>query len=256
MNRREFCWITAASFGGITVGITLGQTPKPSPVPEIDLFEAKTFKSAGGVTLPYRLFVPKNYNAKKGYPLVLWLHGFGGRGTDNLMQMSYNNGSGAAAWVKAEIQAKNPCIVIAPQGPGLWSALWLSGVYELIESLQKTFSIEANRLYVAGWSAGGMGTWALVAEHPDNFAAAVPLSSSGDVRNAPKLTKLPIWAFHGDKDPEVNVAGSRRMVEAIKQAGGHPKYTEYAGAGHTIVQQVFSEPDLMPWVFAQRRAVR
>ena len=84
------------------------------------------------------------------------------------------------------------------------------------------------------------------------FAAAMPVCGGGDESAAPKLTKVSIWAFHGEKDEAVTVERSRRMIGAIRQAGGTPSYTEYKGAGHVIWDRVFSEPELLSWVFAQK----
>lgn len=283
MNRRAFCWTAVASLSGVVSGISFSQAPGQQPAPEVALFEAKIFKSAGGEILPYRLFVPKDYSAKKSYPLVLWLHGASGRGDDNLKNI---NDLGAIVWVKTENQAKNPCIVVVPQCPA--NKQWLirddAGVRagdeelspeqirsleksvdsirqsepliaacELVESLQKTHNIDPNRLYVAGASMGGSGVWALIAAYPEKFAAAMPLCGPGAVPTASRLTTVPIWAFHGDKDPIVPVILTRRMIDAIKHAGGQPQYTELRGEGHNIRAQVFSIPEVLPWLFAQRR---
>nr|WP_281722517.1 dienelactone hydrolase family protein [Nitrosomonas nitrosa] len=291
MNRRIFCQTAAASLGGVMARGAYSQTPNPPISPEVALFEGKTFRGASGETMPYRLFVPKGYAAKKKYPLVIWLHGAAGRGSDNLKQITGGNLPGATVWVKAENQARHPCLVIAPQCPE--NKLWVNFnnmpanvpsspeqienaassiapaamenlassakpsehlrlAAELIEAMQKSWSIDARRIYLAGQSMGGFATWALIGEQADKFAAAVPLCSGGNVAHAPRLTRLPIWAFHGDKDPLVPVTLSRRMIEEIKKAGGKPKYTELAGAGHNIGEQVFATPELLPWVFAQR----
>lgn len=286
MNRRAFCQIVAALLAGLASDLALSQESNQPPAPEVALFEAKIFKSASGEILPYRLFVPKDYSAKKSYPLVLWLHGGSGRGDDNLKNITGLGGFGAIVWVKTENQAKNPCIIVVPQCPA--NKQWLiredAGVRpegeelspeqirslersvdsikasepliaacELVEFLQKTHSIDPNRLYVAGASMGGSGVWALIAAYPEKFAAAMPLCGPGAVPTASRLTKIAIWAFHGDKDTVIPVAFTRRMIEAIKQAGGQPKYTELAGAGHQMMEQVFSIPEVLPWLFAQRR---
>jgi predicted peptidase len=283
MNTRAFCQIVAALLAGLASDVALSQESSQPPAPEVALFEAKIFKSASGEILPYRLFVPKGYTAKKRYPLVLWLHGASGRGDDNLKNIS---DLGAIVWVKAENQAKNPCIVVVPQCPA--NKQWLiredadvrpageelspeqirslersvdsikpseplKAAYELVESLQKTHNVDPNRLYVAGASMGGSGVWALIAAYPEKFAAAMPLCGPGAVPTASRLTKIAIWAFHGDKDPIVPVILTRRMIDAIKHAGGQPKYTELQGAGHNIRAQVFSTPEVLPWLFDQRR---
>jgi predicted peptidase len=228
-----------------------------------DLFLAKTYRNVRGQTMPYRLFVPKQRPGQK-YPLILWLHGAGGRGTDNLKQITGGNTSGAQVWIKAENQAKYPCFVLAPQCPEneTWSQAdgslspQMRLVLELLEQLKQTSSSDAERLYVAGQSMGGYGTWALLAAQPKMFAAAVPLCGGGEESKAALLVSTPIWAFHGEQDQSVNVAGSRKMIAALKRAGGSPRYTEYPGVGHACWLKAFSEPELLPWVFSQRRKFR
>ena len=226
-------------------------------------FQAHVFRNARGQTLPYRLFVPAGYDAAKKYPLVLWLHGGGGRGSDNVGQLAEGNAPGVKAWAKPENQARFPSFVVAPQCPrgAMWTSIGnaveisdpLRLVVELLAQLSKDFSIDADRLYVAGQSMGGFATWALLAAYPDRFAAAVPVCGGGDERHAPRLARVPIWAFHGELDEAVSVERSRRMVAAVRRAGGKPRYTEYKGVGHFVWHQAFAEAELLPWVFAQTR---
>lgn len=227
-----------------------------------DILVAKVYQSSGGKKLPYRLFIPENYDRQKKYPLVLYLHGGGGLGTDNLQQISGGNSFLIGMFTKAENQAKFPCFVVAPQSH---DEGWVKGsdhrtpgkqlklVFELLESLQMNYSIDHERLYVAGQSLGGFGTFAIINERPDLFAAAVPLCGGGDESKAGRIAHVALWAFHGEKDEAVPVERSRQMIAAIKRAKGQPKYTEYSGEGHTIWTKVATEPELLPWMFAQRR---
>jgi predicted peptidase len=223
-------------------------------------FEKKTFNS-----MPYRLFVPVDYDKTKKYPLVLWLHGVSARGTDNERQIIEGNTLGATIWTKPENQAKNPAFVVAPQcspdgwwaqGPELKPSKDLEKVVALLKDLQKQYSIDPDRLYVVGQSMGGYGAWSIVTDYPEMFAAAVPLCGGGNLSKAKDLVNVPIWAFHGDEDDAVEVERSREMIEAIKEAGGNPKYTEYAGVGHSVWHQAFADPELLNWVFAQKLLAR
>jgi predicted peptidase len=224
-------------------------------------FLPKNFTSRSGEQMPYRIFVPPGYDSRKKYPLVLWLHGGGGRGTDNLKQISGGNTAGAGIWIKPETQEKYPSIVVAPQCPE--TDMWASGdppkpthqlelVLELIASIQKAYSVDSRRLYVAGQSMGGFGTWGIISEHPKMFAAAIPVCGGGNEQLASKLIHVPIWVFHGERDQAVSVEHSRRMIAAIRKAGGTPRYSEYKDVGHNSWERAFSEPDLLEWVFAQR----
>lgn len=233
-----------------------------------EFYEARVYKNEKGEALKYRLMVPKDYSPSgtEKYPLVLFLHGAGERGDDNGKQLVH----GTKEFAKDENRQKFPCFVIAPQCPDgkKWSEVdWSADTHkqpeeesislklarELMASLEKEFRIDTKRLYVTGLSMGGYGTWDLVSRTPDLFAAAIPVCGGGDETQAERLTKLPIWVFHGDKDTAVKPERSRRMVEAIKKAGGSPKYTEYPNVGHDSWSQTYSNPDVIAWLFAQRR---
>lgn len=232
-----------------------------------DAYEARVYKSDKGESLNYRLLIPRNYSATgtEKYPLVLFLHGAGERGSDNSKQLVH----GTKEFLKEENRQKYPCFVIAPQCPDEkkwcevdWSAdthkqpeesISLKLTRQALDALQKEFRIDAKRLYVTGLSMGGYGTWDMICRTPDLFAAAAPICGGGDETEAGKLTRLPIWVFHGDKDGTVKVERSRRMVAAIEKAGGKPKYTEYAGVGHNSWSQTYADPAFMAWLFAQKR---
>jgi predicted peptidase len=221
------------------------------------------FKNAQGEALPYRLFVPQNYDRKKEYPLVVYLHGGGGVGDDNLKQIQGGNGYLIDFFTRAESQMHYPAFVVAPQSKGDgWIGRPISKpaptrqlqlVVDLIGDLQRLYSIDGKRLYVAGQSLGGFGTFAIVAEFPKLFAAGVPLCGGADESKALSIIKTPLWVFHGEQDEAVPIDFSRRIVSAIKKAGGIVKYTEYAGEGHNIWLKVVKEPELHSWLFAQHR---
>lgn len=256
INRREFC---------LAVGAGLLLPSRIVAAQNASVFLAKTYQNSRGKTIPYRLFIPQGSKKQKKYPLVLWLHGGAGRGNDNLKQISGGNTIGSHVWTEPQNRSRYPCFVVAPQCPAdeLWATLDVAKpteqtrlVLELLQDLRRTFSIDAQRLYVAGQSLGGFGTWSLISLHPEMFAAAIPVCGGGDESDAAKLTKMSIWAFHGEKDEAVSVERSRKMIAAIRQSGGMPKYTEYKGADHVIWEKVFSEPELLSWVFAQNRIAK
>ncbi|MBA3354530.1 MAG: prolyl oligopeptidase family serine peptidase [Pyrinomonadaceae bacterium] len=115
-------------------------------------------------------------------------------------------------------------------------------------------SVDSRRLYVMGMSLGGYGTWDIITRRPTTFAAAVPICGGGNASKAPLLAKTPIWAFHGDEDDSVSVSESRRMIAALKKAGGQARYTEYKGVGHNSWVRAFKEPDFLSWIFAQTQS--
>ncbi len=223
---------------------------------------AKTFANARGENLPYRLFVPANYDRRKKYPLIVFLHGSGGLGNDNLKQLQLGNLYLIDRFTQSESQSRYPAFVVAPQSIGEgWVAAndhitpspQLRLAVELIDELRRTYSIDGGRLYVAGQSLGGFGTFAIISAYPRMFAAGIPLCGGGDESKAAQYEGTALWVFHGEKDESVPVANSRQMVAAIKKAGGQVKYTEYPGEGHSIWTIVAKEPDLLQWLFSQHR---
>lgn len=226
------------------------------------VFEKKVYADAQGHKLPYRLLKPEPIDPAAKYPLVLFLHGAGERGADNEKQLKH----GAREFAKAENRKKYPCFVIAPQCPendrwADWSAKSLPPeplppmrlVIELLKQAQAEHPIEPRRVYVTGLSMGGFGTFDLIERHPDWFAAAAPICGGGDVSAAERIAKIPMWVFHGAKDKVVPVKLSQTMVEALKKAGGNPKYTEYPDAGHDSWTATYKDRELFAWLFAQKR---
>lgn len=220
--------------------------------------------------LPYRLFVPKNYDATRRYPMIVFLHGSGERGTDNQAQINVN---GPPRLASDEVQNTNPCFVLAPQCPPgeRWQS-WESRtprdkavrvaaqpskpmrlLVQLLDELPREFSIDTRRLYLTGLSLGGFGTWELLARRPRMFAAAVPICGRADLTTAPLIKHIPVWAFHGDDDQSVSVEYTRAMVGAMRIFDASIIYTEYPGVGHNSWDRAYVEPNLFAWLFAQRR---
>jgi len=209
--------------------------------------------------MPYRLFVPRGYDKSVAYPIVVWLHGGGSAGDDNIGQISLDNKLGTHFWTRKENQDKHPAFVLAPQSLSGWDSNGdtalsseLKLVLEILEVVQKDYSIDANRIYVAGQSNGGIGAWGLITKRPGVFAAAIPLCGAGNTRLASRASKTGVWAFHGEKDDVIPVEYSRNMIAAVRRSGGNPRYTEYKGVGHDIWETVFKEPGLEDWLFAQK----
>lgn len=253
-------------------------------------FQYRTF-TYNGLTIPYRLFVPENYNSANKYPLVLALHGSGERGSDNTRHV--NNYRLATVWADSINQIKYPAFVLAPQCPsnGSWfssfpvdrypAAAETNVVIKILDSLMEEFSIDKSRLYVTGLSLGGYGTWDLIARYPDKFAAAIPMSGGGDLQSIPALLHIPIWNFHGRLDNAVPIIRSTELLDAFKTNGRDVLYThcspvncdgmdesligqmisegadlihtEYQNGGHVIWDQSYDYKFLPDWVFKQYR---
>lgn len=233
-----------------------------------DAFEKRTFTGANGKTLPYRLLSPAKLEPGKKYPLVVFLHGAGERGSNNESQLQ----NCARDFAKPENREKYPCFVIAPQCDGAyrWCEVdWgdpkphttpkepsvpMGLLLSVLAEFTKQPTVDTNRLYVTGLSMGGFGTWDIITRNPGMFAAAAPICGGADVTAAPSLAKLPIWVFHGGSDDVVKTVRARLMVEALKAAGSTSvRYSEYPGVGHGSWGNAFAEPEFFTWMFAQKR---
>ncbi len=240
--------------------------------PVIDKFLKLNYTdSATGQTMPYRLFVPENYDASKAYPLVLFLHGSGERGDDNEAQLTANQG--ATIWAKPDEQAKHPCFVLAPQahsGAGFDlredegdSELEISDdltmALKIIDQVSAKYTIDKRRLYATGVSQGGFGVWNANEAYPKLFAAIVPVCSGGNLQFASRLVDKPIWAFHAEGDPVVPVKYSRNMINAIRNAGGKPMYSEFPREmfikpmGHYSWVLAYQTSEMRDWLFKQKQ---
>ena len=218
-------------------------------------------------TMPYRVFRPAARNA----PLVLYLHGSGGAGNDNEKQLGLGNIFGALLWALPGNQSLAPCCVVAPQTDRGWAkyresadgaARVVSGfgegarlALEIVRAVGREFAIDERRIYVAGQSMGGAGVWNLITHRPRVFAAAAICCGSATPDDVAHAVRTPLWSFHGDADRTVPVAVSRDRMAALRKAGGHPLYTEYAGVDHNVWEWAFTEPALPRWLFTERRAV-
>jgi len=229
-------------------------------------FEARTHKRDW--VMPYRLFRPQ---ATGKLPLVVYLHGSGGQGDDNLKQLGLGNIFGTRVWLLPENQNRFPCYVLVPQSDRGWArydpAKLEKGVYEMvpglgqgtgmvlqvIDALRHEFPIDKHRIYVMGQSMGGAGTWNIITNRPQFFAAAITVCGSISTEDGTGSIKTPLWNFHGDSDKTVPVSVSQDRIAARRKAGGHPLSTEYAGIDHNSWEWAFTEPEMVKWVFSQRR---
>jgi predicted peptidase len=257
MNRMLFCTVAFTFYLGVPSWLR-GED-------DMSLLEKRTFKGADSkAVLRYRLLKPDDYDPKESYPLVLFLHGAGERGDDNEKQLIH----GVPQFVKR--RKDYPCFLVAPQCPNniRWVEVdWAADAhkqpaemsepmkltFDLLAALPKEFAIDTKRIYVTGLSMGGYGTWDMIARRPELFAAAVIVCGGGDEATAGKIAKLPQWIFHGAKDGAVKPSRSRNMVEALKKAGGNPKYTEYPEVGHDAWKPAYQDSELYKWLFAQKR---
>jgi len=208
--------------------------------------KSQSLPPEGGSATRYWLGVPDGAAPDGGWPLVLFLHGAGERG-ENLDQVKVHGPPKQAVAARAF-----PFILVAPQCPeGRW---WDSEeLIRLLDHLEKTQSVDADRIYVTGLSMGGFGSWNLAVAQPRRFAALAPICGGGDPSKASAIAHIPAWVFHGERDPVVPADRSREMVEALKAAGGSPKYTEYPDVQHNAWDPAYADPAFYEWLLQQRR---
>jgi len=214
-------------------------------------FVQTEFKDSKGTKLRFAILKPAKIKDETKYPLVVSLHGSGGRGSEKWQ----GNCAANRALGKPENRQKYPCYIIAPTvgRNQRWDGAPLAALMELIKSSLKKHAIDPTRIYVTGQSMGGAGTYSAILAEPNLFAAAVPVCGRGQPDQAKKIVHIPIWIFHGELDRVVPTIASRNMVAALKKAGGKPTYTEYAGVRHNSWTPAYADKKLWEWLFAQKR---
>jgi len=182
--------------------------------------------------------------------LILFLHGLGESGSDGRLQAQVGLGPALKRQEK-----KFPFIAVFPQSQKKsWQAANPDAqrALSILAEVEKEYRVDPKRIYLTGLSMGGFGTWSLAAAHPDRWAAIAPICGGGNPKNAEKIKDIPCWCFHGAADKTVSAENSRTMINAIKAAGGHPKYTEYPGVGHNSWDKAYATPELYQWFLEQK----
>ncbi|MDU8885281.1 prolyl oligopeptidase family serine peptidase [Yeosuana sp. MJ-SS3] len=226
-------------------------------------FSYEEYINSDGEILKYRQMV-SDYAFDTKYPLVIFLHGSGERGSDNEAQLKW----GVKNFATSENMKLHPSFVIAPQCPQDMSWGNFQGedvllqpkptkpmklLIELVHEVINNLPIDTNRIYITGLSMGGFGTFDAISRYPDLFAAAVPVCGGGDVTKATSIAHIPMWIFHGAKDDTVDPVLSQKMIAALTKAGAHPGFTQYPEVGHFSWIAAYSDTMMMEWLFNQRK---
>jgi predicted peptidase len=221
-----------------------------------------------GKTYAYQVYVPRNWNKSQKWPVILFLHGSGERGSDGIKQTAV--GLPQAIRLNAD---KWPFIVVMPQCPE--DAWWTRPEQEqqalkALDASIAEFNGDPKRVYLTGLSLGGYGTLDIAARNPGRFAALAPVCGGVVIEWRPerqvtwgpepykavaqKIGKTPVWLFHGDLDDSVPVRESREMFKALQAAGGNARYTEYPGVGHDSWNNAYWAPELPQWLLSHTTA--
>lgn len=190
---------------------------------------------------------PKDFDETKKYPVLIYLHGAGTRGND-IEHLKSNFVFGVV-----EKQAEFPFVMIAPLCEGSTWFDYGETLREFAYFIKDIPYCDSSRIYLAGNSMGGYGTWALALSVPEVFAAAVPICGGGMYWDAGRLANVPIWAFHGAKDTVVYPDETIRMVNAVNKWGGNAKLTIYENNGHDAWTDTFSNPELYRWLLSKKK---
>lgn len=198
---------------------------------------------------PYWPVLPAGYDkdpAKK-WPLIMFLHGSGERGEDMAKVRVHGPHK---YW---EGRPDQPFVMIYPQVPSkqMW---WFSeALNDVLDEVQRKYRIDPDRIYLTGLSMGGFGSWDWSMANPERFAAVVPICGRGDATDAARIKDIPVWVFHGLKDPVVSPRFSIELVEALAKVNGRVRYTFYPEAGHDSWTEAYKNPELYEWLLSQRR---
>ena len=228
-------------------------------------YSFEVYKNGKGDSLLYRSTL-SDANSFDKLPLVIFLHGSGERGNDNVAQLKW----GAMQFASDEYMKMFPCMVIAPQCPsGLgWGnyirtpdgfkladspSKTMELLHELILQYKNSGRVDTNRIYITGMSMGGIGTFDALARYPELFAAAVPVCGAGDITKAGNFAKIPMWIIGGAEDGAVIPDHSYKMADALRKEGARPGLTIYPDVGHFSWVQAYSDPVIIQWLFRQRK---
>ncbi|MEJ2051027.1 MAG: prolyl oligopeptidase family serine peptidase [Calditrichota bacterium] len=198
--------------------------------------------------IQYFLYLPEGYSQSRNqrYPLMLFLHGAGERGDTLDLVKKHGPPKLAAAGMAF------PFIIVSPQcrKDATWKAKPLK---KLLDTVIKRYRVDKTRIYLTGLSMGGFGTWSLAATYPEYFAAIAPICGAGDTRTVNQLIGIPVWAFHGAKDPVVPLKRQQDMVDALRRAGGDVRFTIYPSAEHDSWTVTYDNPELYTWLLSHRK---
>jgi len=224
-----------------------------------------------GNEYPVAVFVPNGWTAARKWPVVLFLHGAGERGTDGVRPTEVG-----LSRALREHPERFPAIVVLPQAPPdqRWMGETADAAMRALDDAIREFSGDPDRVSLTGLSLGGFGVWHLALSHPDRFAALVPVcagivpnGTATSVRQSPltmdhadpyaftaaRLRHVPVWMFHGADDTVIVPSESRKMAQALRDADGNVRHVEYEGVGHDAWNRAYGEEELWSWLFAQKR---
>jgi len=225
------------------------------------------WKDQNNNTLNYRLLEPDNIQKDRKHPILFFLHGADGRGSNNEGQLK--DAGSISAFSKQNISSKYNSYILAPQVSNdkkwvdvEWNTMehnmpkiskTMNMAFKILDKVIDTNPIDINRVYVLGLSMGGFGVWDALQRRPHFFAAGVPICGGGDVSKSKIISHIPIWAWHGVKDDVIHVNRSRDMYQSLKKHNSNIKYSEIKNRGHDVWLDAWDSKELWDWIYRQNR---
>lgn len=214
----------------------------------------QSFQKQITVKLDYLLYLPPEYarESDKKWPLIVFLHGSGESGSDINMVKKHGPPKLLDAGTELPVKA---FVVVSPQCPDSREGWKPDHLNLLLDDILGKYHIDKDRVYLTGLSMGGFGTWRWAEQDPRRFAAIAPICGGGDPVFARRLRNMPIWVFHGEKDPVVPIHSSEVMVEAVKKAGNQDvRFTRYPEAQHDSWTESYNNAELYDWFLQHKRS--
>ena len=262
---------------------SVGDAQTPSSTPQRETGFLRRSVTLRLTTIDYRVYIPVGYDPAKKYPVLLYLHGRSARGNDNEKQIGGAHlGSVIQLFDMKQPERYRSFIAVFPQTQGSWFGDPAEDAIKALDQTVREFNGDPQRIYLAGLSLGGYGSWYLAAKYPNKFAAMVALGGGVVTPGAQPLASLkslmsaemfalysapdpyaafakavgrtPVWIFHGGQDDTIDVNEARKLAAALKAAGGTVKYTEYPEEKHFIADRVFTEAEFWKWLMVQKLA--
>jgi len=221
-----------------------------------------------GRTYPYQIYVPRDYDPARKWPVILFLHGAGERGDNGSAQTQEGLGTPLRLWPE-----RWPAIAVFPQAPAgtNWQGAQGRMAMAALAAVEAQYNTDPDRTYLTGISMGGNGAWYLGYQQPERWAAICaicgflehdparyqlftpPTAADPFLEVATTIQDIPVWIVHGEADPVVSVEQSRRMHHALKDVGAEVHYVEVPGVGHGSWHPGYADEELAAWLFSKRR---
>jgi len=198
------------------------------------------------LSIDYRTYLPDGYSEDgAGYPMLMFLHGSGERGTD----LDLLTTATLPKFIENGLDL--PFVTVCPQCREMW---YTRSLVALLDQAIEQYHVDRSRVYLSGNSMGGLGTWMLADAASDRLAAIVPICAPSSNINPDNFKDLPVWCFHGAMDSIVPVGESVKMIRRLRAAGCQVRFTVYPDTDHDSYTPAYHDPEFVSWLLSHRKA--